>query len=360
MYRGGEPVQPDEELIPPDGVGTVVESDGRIVGAATALRFEVSLFEEFVPCAGVAGVGVVPEFRRSGAGSELMLGSNRWYREQGFLLAALYPFRAGFYRRFGYEYAGLRQKVSVSPDLLPPIADPLPIRELARDQSGDLESAFEAFARNYNGMNRRSKVQWDRALGTGRPFTIYAAGDPVEAYALAHLDGAFWVNQPVREVVWATRRGYESLLTLFAGLAMNKSSIEWFEPSDGPFRLSHLDQKAELKADGQVMWRVLDVPATLCRLRSETRAEFTFEVEDPTIPENRGPWRVAFGPDGACVEPAAQGDLRIGIGDLTQAVLGEPGFESLVRAGRIQGGEGAIRAAAALFRSRPVYLLEWF
>lgn len=360
VYRTGETISQDENLLGEDATATVVELNGEIVGSATALDFRCSLLDRELRTAAVAAVGVVPEHRRSGAGATLMSFSNRYYRDLGFEAAVLYPFRGSWYRRFGYEYCGIKHRITVRPGVLPAMPCDLAIREVSQDVVRALEPVYERFARRFNGMNLRNSAQWSRALGMDKPFTVYVAGDPIEAYALVRLDGTFWIPQSIREFVWVTRRGYLSMLGFFQGFLMNKSEVDWWEPFNGPFLSEFYEQSLSCKTDGATMFRLLDVPACLRKISPTGSGSFSVYVIDDEIPENEGPWKVEFMNGQVNVEPAGEADITCTVGEMSQLVLGWPGASHLIAQGRVIADESTKMAIEAAFRNRDVYCIDWF
>jgi predicted acetyltransferase len=175
------------------------------------------------------------------------------------------------------------------------------------------------------------------------------------------LNPDFWVPQEVKEFIWSTQRGYESMLSLFSGLSINKSQIEWYEPGNSPFLAKFFDNGQKFSVARQIMFRVLDVPSALEGLKPVGSGEFTIEVFDPALPENGGPWRVTFGEGEVSVEPSSSGDLRMDIRTFTQALLGEPSLADCIAAGAVEGGSSAgTSAALQLLSPQRVYCADFF
>lgn len=361
VYRGGAPVHPHENLLPCNAMATVTEKDGQIVAAATGLRFQTVFHQSTVNCAGVAAVGVLPEHRRGGVGSALMRGANRQYREEGFALAALLPYRHPFYRAVGYETCGMRYKISAPGHRLASFHCTLPIRELLPNQFSEILACYESFARQRNAMNLRSHEQWQNLLSGDLPFTIYAAGDPVEAYALVKLNPDFWSTQSIRELVWSSAEGYQSIQAHLRALAMNKTTMEWWEPGDSPYLAAYCDQGVTFASDGLFMFSALNVPELLSKLPVGEEATIRIQVEDPILPENCGPWRVTRTPQGIDVSACSDFDLSVSLQRMTQMLMGEPSATDLIRANLIIPPSEKIRAALeSIFPARRVYCVDLY
>lgn len=360
VYQRGEPVDFEQSPHDPADRRFVAEREGRTVAGFVLLDMLVTRGEADLRCAGIAGVAVLPEERHLGVGSALMRWSLADLRSRGFHVAALYAFRDSFYRRFGYEVTGRRWQIHCPNQRLPRVAPELPIRQMQPSDAAQLDAPYRVFARAHSGVNLRTEAQWQTRFGR-KPPMIYAAGDPVEAYAWVSMEGGFWEDLRVGEFVWASRRGYESILATLTGLGINRTALVWCEPSDSPFLARHADQGVRVSLERAIMFRCLDVPAALRRLRPEGSGEVTLEVEDVELPENRGPWRVVFRPGEVEVAAADSADLRLDIRTFTQALMGEPSVADLLEMGLGDcASEAAARAAAALMPPRATICLDFF
>lgn len=364
VYRNGAPVSPDENLIPVDCKGFVAELNGQIVGAFTGIDMWSTHCNRLVRTMGIASVGVLQEARSQGVGKALMTESMRSLKESNFILASLYPFRGSFYRRFGYEYCGLRRRITCPSADFPSLEPELPVRALKHHELDLVRPCYEAFAERYNGMNLRNEQQWVRQMGGETPFSLFAFGDPIEGYVAVRLQSTFWEDQPVREFVWTTSRAYATGLSFLRTLVVNKTSATWDEPGDGLFAIRHFERGISVAIENPIMYRVIDVFGSLRGLRCEQGSgEFVLEVEDRQLPDNRGPWRVRFDSEGTTVEPAesSRAGIRLGIGAYTQAWLGEPGWDGIGFAIDLEVCDPAqLEAARKLMPFRRGLCLDYF
>ena len=256
VYRGGDLVAPEDRLLRDDAGGViVVHPEAGIVGAATVLDMTYSRRGQQHRNAGIAAVGVLPEWRGHRAGTALMNGLLDCLRERDFEVATLYPFRDRWYARFGFVTHGVRYDIKATQ--LPSLSSELAVHQLVPGEWEPLVPILAAWSQRYDGINHRTPDQWWRALGGDTPLAVYVAGDPIEAYAVVRLVGDFWIPQEVKEFVWTSDRGYHALLGLFQGLAMNKSHVVWPEPADSPYLREHFDRPVEVKLIGPAMYRLV-------------------------------------------------------------------------------------------------------
>ncbi|MEV0721834.1 GNAT family N-acetyltransferase [Micromonospora purpureochromogenes] len=118
----------------------VVDEGGETQAAASAVPMRQNLRGRVLPMAGVAGVATHPLARRRGHVRALLHQLLDEMRDEGHPLSALYPFRAGFYERFGYVG--------------------LPRARTARFSPADLDPLLRA--------ELPGEVTWER-IGTGYP-----------------------------------------------------------------------------------------------------------------------------------------------------------------------------------------------
>ncbi|HRF59225.1 MAG TPA: GNAT family N-acetyltransferase [Fimbriimonadaceae bacterium] len=359
VYRRGEPMPPEEVLEETES-GYLAFDGSTVVAGFIDYPMRVTRDRAALPCAGVAAVGVLPEARHRHVGSAMMEWSLGQLRSEGRVLSSLYAFREPFYRKFGYEVVGFRRQITVPSNRLPDLKPELPVRSLDPADVETLDPVYRAFIATRTGANLREPWQWRNRMGE-KPPMIYVAGDPIEAYAWVSMEGTFWDDVKVGELAWSTSRGYRTILATLVGLCINRGSLIFHEPSDGPFAMEFLDQGVKIELHRPFMTRVLDVPGALRALKPEGTGAFTLEIDDRLLPDQRGPWRVEFDSDVVSVEAASSATLAMNVGTLAQALMGEPDVRQLVSAGRIRASSEADLASMARFLPpRSCYLMDFF
>jgi len=360
VYRRGQPMA--EDVPEPEEDAYVAYWNGTRAGGWAVLQLRCARGDATIPCGGVASVAVLPEFRHRGIGREMMQWSLAEMKRRGHALAALYAFREGYYRRFGYEVVGRRFRLTVPQHRLPHTDVTLPVRQVAPDELHLLDSCYREFARKVAGVNHRTTHQWNMRMGKTPPL-IYAVGDPVEAYAWVSLEGAFWEPLTVGEFVYTSIESHRNMLGVLAGLCINRSSLSWYEPSNGPSLTRFLDQGVTASIERTAMFRVLDVPLALQSLRpfAGLSGEFTFDVSDPQMPDNAGPWRATYASGSVAVTRCDSAALHFDVPTFTQALLGEPSLAQLAGDGWVRADDPLqLAAAEALLPAQPVCLLDFF
>lgn len=336
----------------------------KCVGFYSCLDFDIYCRGAKLSHGGIAGVGVIPDRRHTGLGSQIMRYSLREMFDSGKALSSLYGFSEAYYRQFGYEVCGARFEISCPTAYLPDIKPSLPIRRLGQEEFGLLKDVYDRFAVARSGTGVRNDLLWRRVVDI--PYdadpplakrAAYLVGEPGQAYIILRHDVTFHVEQEVREIAWATREGYESALGFLKALAINKSSVCWKEPSDSPFLASYVRSSSlsTIKWTNAVMFRVIDVAKALSALKPT--AGFGVRISDPDLPENDGVWQV--GPSG--VKRGGEADFACGIREFTQALLGQPSLSDLARNDAIEVLRPAgLEKAFRTLPPQPVTCLDFF
>lgn len=368
-FYGGEPLERDGRLFRhPGSRAFVAEDEDGIAGALILFPMPVTCRGALMPCGGVSVVGVAPEHRRQGIGSAMLHWLAGYMRREGMVLSALHGAHESYYRRFGWAVGGRRMEIVCPRQRLPHLETDLPVRRLTLDDWDELQPAYDAFAARYSGMVARTKHIDSRVhIRQGAQPVVYAVGDPVDAYAIVRLERGGMERdlpeQTVAEVVWSTPHGYRAILGSLATLCFNSSALRWCEPGDGPFLTQFIDRGMEARRMHTPMYRVLDVAAALRALRPEGGGSLVLEVEDELLAANDGPWLIEWGGGEVAVgpAPARAAGLRMPIGALTQALLGEPSLDEVVRAGMVEVHDpSALAAARRQLPPFPTHCLDFF
>ena len=329
--------------------------------------------------AGLSAVGTPPENRRRGLVRRLASESLAEYRERGAPLAALWPFAHRFYVRFGWAVANRYAVTTCSPEALSFAREagvggrwvqlePDDWKRMASvlaATDGGHELAVERSEdwwrnRTFHGWGTDPYVYgWERD-GELRAYLVYTVeegdGDGVGAAGDRLLD--------VDEVAFADHEAHLACLGFLADHDSQVGRVRTYGPPDAA--LLDLvpdpdDVDVEVHAGPQV--RVVDVPAVLeaTGVAGEADADLVVGVADSLVPWNDGVFRVEVGDGGVAVEPTDDAPgIEVGIGPLSQLVVGYRTAESLAETGELTGDRAAVEALARLFPPGDPFLRERF
>lgn len=361
-YNDGAPWKDEGPL---KGRRTFIYEDGDVgIGAYAGFEFDTLVRGAPRPTIGFSMVSILPEMRRSGHGKSMMAQAAQLHAAEGVALGGLYAFSEEYYRQIGFECSGYLHEIDCPTSALPKGDAILEPRRLEPGQHELLKPVYEEFASRRSGFCRRTDVLWARKFMSDCRH-VFAFGDPIEAYVIAELKSAFFQPLDVPEFVWLTERGRQSALAFLRKLAINKTSVRWSEPNDGPFISNslHTGSATAIKLGMKVMYRIFSLEAALAGLPMDESTEgetAAIRVVDPVVSSNNQAWLLSS--DGAelSVRPTDKSDLTLPIGILTQLMLGQPSVSELVANGILPEMNRAVTFLGSMFPGRRVGCLDFY
>lgn len=333
----------------------VLHRDGRLAAGLAVLPMGQSFGGRFVSTGGICCVGVAPEARGTGAGFALMKGMLGRLKEQGVALSTLFPSTTAFYRKLGYERAGVRADWRISlGEILIRGGEP-EIRPMEAEDEAAVRSLQESWALRHEGNLRRHEgfmwTRWLSPVDQGKPSSpihryVVEDGGRIRAYVFYRQGEQF---QPMNVIDWAAAdpASARRLWSFFAAHATMATELRW----RGGFPDVMADFLPEQKArcHGSIDWmlRIVDLPAALEARGYDTNLETSLllEVEDEVLPWNHG--RFAFGVAegrGRCrildpVSSSGKPPLRLNVRAFAALFAGRASVEALHWAGLLEGLE---------------------
>ena len=351
--------------------------DGRPVGLAASIAFELTIPGGAVPTAGITWVGVLPTHRRRGLLSGCMCRQLEDLHERGEPLAALWASEPVIYGRFGYGLATVQASLDALRAGFAFRDDPGPVGSV---RLVEVDEARQAFPRVYErirvaqvGMLSRSEARWNTRLsdpehwrdGAGPKFfaLLEIDGEP-EGYAMYRIASKWEQGVPqgvVRtlEALATSPVATRELWRFLFGIDLVARVKTWrFDPASPLFLMLADARRLNLTISDGLWLRLVDVGDALRRRSYAGEGSVVLSVADAFCPWNEGRYR-AGGDAGPTDDPA---DLRLAVADLASAYLGAFDFEQLAAAERVQElVPGALARASALFRtSSPPFCPEEF
>ena len=331
----------------------VIEVDGEVRASTTVLPLESYVGGEPQPMGGIAAVMVHPAYRRRGYAGELMRAVLRDMCERGVSLSLLAPFAHAFYRIFGYELATEAIEYRLKPTDLPTSPEQSHLRAYRQEDLSSLMDLYEAEAKGHTLSVRRSEGHWKTSLSKkDTDVAVYERDGEVEGYILYKISG--WQDRDPRrtisvdEIVAATPRAREALLSFMAGLDPLVFGIKLYTPRGEPLhpylRSSHVDAKIE----PDQMLRLVDVEGALGYLERVLEAPLVLDISDDVIPENSGEYTLGDGNVFRGAEAAES--VSLDVRQLAQLYAGYLSVRSLDRRGLIKASlPEALELLEALF-----------
>lgn len=329
-----------------------------MVGSTWAAPFEITApGGEFVPCAGITSVGVLPTHRRRGIMRSLLRRQLDELHDQRTPLAYLWASEAAIYQRFGYGLGSLTAAFDITRPrsrLLHPVEPTGRFRLVTKPEA--LKSFPEVYERvrpTRPGMLARDEAWWNIVLRershepgmkAGPLFMVLYETEGPDGYVAyrveeswGHTGGPEHIIH-VEEMISATPDAYGALWRYCFDIDLARRVQGWRRPADEPL-LHMLEEPRALGLqlrDGTWI-RLVEVGDALAGRRYAVEGRLVLEVRDGFCDWNDGRWELEGGPEGAeCRRTGAEPDLVLDAATLASTYLGAAGFPTLARAGRIE------------------------
>lgn len=128
--------------------------EDELLGGMVLYDFDMTLYETRAGVGGVGMVGVDALHKKEHVARDLIAAYLRLYREKGYPLAALYPFRPDFYAAMGFGYGTKINGYRVTPSSFLPGGDKSRVRFMTPEDREKLVACYERYAGKTHGMFR--------------------------------------------------------------------------------------------------------------------------------------------------------------------------------------------------------------
>jgi predicted acetyltransferase len=321
----------------------MAESNGKVVGTAALLDFKTTVEGRLCAMDGVAAVGVDPLARRQGVADVMMREAILAAHRRKTPVSMLYPFRASFYRNFGYAPVETAQVLHVNPTSLPDSTERAHVRAYRDEDRKAMERCYQKTLPGSTGLLKRDDFWWDfRVLGKNQERVVYetSAGRRVEGYAICEMvDFEHIGNRRFRvlELVANSVRARKGLLGWLASLGDEIGVVELYTSRDRsliPFLRNPAEAGArvELRNYGQTgylgwgaMARITHLERALVfRSGRGAKGTFTVQLSDPHLAANEQPVTVKFTGTGAKIDRStpSRNKVRASVGVFSQIWMG--------------------------------------
>lgn len=321
-----------------------------------------------LPCGGLAGVAIAPEFRQRGGAKLMLTRTLRELRDQKVPLAALYASSQAVYRGLGFEQGGSRCQYELSLRHVGLSDRTLTARRVPLDRSAPFAEIHRRRVDHENGHLERTPGLWDRLLvklpaDPQFGYVVEEKGN-LTGYVIYYLDDRA-PNQPTRIFIrdWCalTPAAAARLWSLIADHSSIVESVNWYGPSNDPMLAYVAECKPASMKLQRWMLRILDVPAALSqRGYPGVTGELHLEVSDPIFAENSGRFVLSVRDGNATVELGGRGDLKCDVRGLAPLYTGMFRPDALVQLGWLTGPADALATATRLFAGPEPWMPEYF
>ena len=356
----------------------IAEYQGEIIGSATAFPVQMWLSGVPVNVGAVAGVTVLPEYRRNGIAAKMMRFCIMRMFAEGQALSVLFPFSHKYYNNFGYGVIGDVHAYRVNPNNLTVFEEGHKVRAF---KPGDLQTMrvmYKGQLTWHNGWFTRSNEWWDKLVQRWPHIMVYDNDGYIEGYFSYEMNKGPKGERElhIREFFAAEDAACRGLLGYLA--AQNEADvIEYLAPPNTPLRYALRQPIADgAENRGWVfndlchvtagpMGRIINLSAALtARFYSRHMSgERVIRVKDPIIPTNEEPLQFRLVDGRAETRPSERKpQLETDIATMSQILCGYISAMDARRLSRLQADEDTCSWFDHAIVDSPLYIQtgDWF
>jgi predicted acetyltransferase len=355
-----------DDLSEPERFQGVFDDKGRLVAMARVIPYRQYFGGRSVCMGGLSSVGVAPEVRGRGLAVAACRATLADMRERGEVISALFPGTTGLYRKLGWELSGAFVVRHVACHALRNLPVP-PTHRIERAEASDLpriKACYETIAPSVNGFLERPASSWYFLEKIWDDFFVYLSLD-----ASGKLDGYVAYDQKppqpgevgytirVREWMAASRGALSSLFWTLGSSSTMASIVRYKSSPEDPLLLLVDDQVERVQGDLRFMTRIVDPVGAIAQRGFAASLEVDVPLvleeqgaarEAESLAPNAGAWRLVVSKGEGQLERTGEdeaGAPRMGIGAFASLYTGWGQTAVLERAGLLEGGSAAQRAA---------------
>jgi predicted acetyltransferase len=344
----------------------ILRNPDQIVGGLGILRLGQWFGSQRVEMAGIAAVGIAPEYRGKGAAIALMQQTLQELHDQDVPLSVLYPATQTLYRKVGYEQAGMLCKWEVATADIQIRNHSLPIEAIAIDVN-KLNNLYCKQATVLNGHLDRNSVIWTTLLDSSKemPLCVYRLGSETHPQGYVVFQQKRNGNRceiQIRDWVLLTSEAIERFWTFLGDHRSQIDVIQWRSAPIDALTLSLPEQVAKVRELDRWLLRIIHVKHALEQrgYPPGIEAELHFDIHDPLFPRNTGKFILTVANGVGTVIAGGRGDLQLDINTLSPLYSGLFSPIQLKGYDRLSGTDQALAIATQLFTGSPPWMPDFF
>ncbi|WP_066377448.1 GNAT family N-acetyltransferase [Anabaena sp. CA = ATCC 33047] len=322
---------------------------------------------ERVPMAGIAAVGIAPEYRGDGAAIALIQHALQDIHAQQVPISVLYPATQRLYRKAGYEQAGSYCTWEISTASIQIHAQPLPVQPFDCTNQEICQALYQQQAKLTHGYLDRHPAIWNGIIHTDEPTTVYT-------YLIGETD------KPQGYIIFTQERAKEgSILNIrdwtilssaaaqsfWAFLAKHRSQIDqvhWKSSIVDALTLLLPEQSAKIQQQARWMLRIVDVCKALeARGYPEgITAELHLDVQDDLLTANHGKFILSVANGRGEVTQGGKGEFKLDISGLASLYSSLLTPHQLQLTGKLDATATALSTATQIFAGASPWMADFF
>ena len=320
-----------------------------------------------VPMAGIAAVGVAPEYRGKNVALTLLSNTIRELYSKGVPISTLYPATQRLYRKVGYEQGGSRCAWELPIASINKRDRTLPIHQVKTNHPEIFQDIYRQQAKQNNGNLDRNSGIWERVFLIYKNDVIYAylVGEETqpEGYIIFRqkIDGKASYLE-ILDWVALTPSAIDCLWTFIADHRSQINYVRWYAGAIDPRLLLLPEQTAKLSRSELWFLRVIDLEKALTwrGYPPLIEGELHLAVKDELIAENDGNFILTVAGGKGEVTRGGRGDLQLNISSLASLYTGLFTPLQLKVTGKLESTDKEILTATQMFAGSHPWMPDMF
>ncbi len=338
-----------------------------VAGGLAILQMSEWFGEQPVSMGGIAGVGIAPEYRGSGAGLALMQNVLKELRDRQISISTLYSAAQPLYRKVGYEQAGefctweiptnaiKLQNPKVPSEQIQPLAVQL-LNLAESDTLTLLKKLYDQQAQKINGFLMRHPLLWENILNEqeGKVYSyIFGEFTQPQGYVIfTQKRTEKGTIMQIRDWVLLTTASIQQFWQFMIAHRSQIDHVHWRQSSSEHLTLGLAEPTAKLWRSERWMLRILDVESALTQrgYNPTLEAELHLEIsEDDLFLDNNDKFILRVANGRSEVTRGGRGDLQVTIRSFASLYTGLFSPNQLQLIGQLSGTDQALHTAAQIF-----------
>ena len=331
-----------------------------LLGGIILFDFKMNLFGHKVSAGGGGTLAVSLLHKKEHVAHDLMKFFFEHYRDNGSLLATLWPFRPDFYRQMGCGYGSKINQYKIKPSQLPKTEGKKHVRFLTGDDAPALLEFYNRMVDRRTGMIEETlqNLQTTFEVRDRWKWVGFFDGDRITGYMTFAFQRGLPTNFVdnkinILEMQWEDRRSLAGMMD-FLRTQLDQISLIVINTTDEDFHhflndprndtgslVTAVYHESNVSGVG-IMYRVLDTPAVFSTLGDHNfggvDCKMKLNVKDSFLPQNDCSLVVHFTGGKPSLQEAGSFDVEVtmDIADFSSMLLGAVRFRSVYDYGRAE------------------------
>ena len=307
----------------------VNEIDGKLTSCVHVIPFSIHFDQQIMKMGGIAGVSSYPENRDGGGIKEILNYSLKHMKDRGMIFSALGPFSFEFYRKYGWEWGFVFQKLKFPIQDLAKTKKAHHYKKCTKDDDEMIQNFRNQYACLFNGsVVHTLEIRENRWKYFYNNFTqCYAAYDEknqVEAIAFYKIENRTLICD---ELFFLNETGRQHMLHFFYTHRSQVDQVELLLPKDDNLRATLPNPRIQYWESANMMFRIVCVKEALqaMKLKEKVKGKLKIKVHDEQAEWNNQIFELIGEEHHLSVHEVKNSkvfDIEVSIQRLSQLVLG--------------------------------------